>query len=285
MVSLDTAFLQSVSWPEIFLFLFAVIFTFVFGSVLNFVLIKYLRQKTRPDVYKPVSKLVMYTVYALGFYFSFQRILHFNLPAGLAALGVLGIALLLPTVPILQNIAAGIVLSFERPFREEDGGEVSGTLCKVKDIMLRKTRFRSMDGKIITLPNLSFITGTPIINYSRGEFIKIVLVIDIAPDSDRNKAMDIIKQICTDNPNILPNVPEKKLNMVRRFLEVPKNFFTIPRNIKSLNPQVTIQNVTKDKIGIEVWFWTWDILMKEKIVSAFYSRLIEEFSKAGIKFG
>ena len=59
----------------------------------------------------------------------------------------------------------------------------------------------------------------------------------------------------------------------------------IPRNIKALSPQVMIKSASKDKIGLEVWFWIWNILMKENIISSFYEELIKEFNKEGIKFG
>ena len=94
-----------------------------------------------------------------------------------------------------------------------------------------------------------------------------------------------LKKICTDSPNILPNVPEKKISKITKIFEMPRNFFTIPRNIKALNPQVMIKNVNKEKITLEVWFWIWDITMKEKIVSSFYEKLIQEYAIEGIKFG
>ena len=285
MATINGAFVGNVSFQDFLLFLFVIIFTFILGAILDRLVVRLLRERVRPVIYKSVSKIVMYGVYVFGFYFAFQRIINFNLPAGLAALGILGIALLLPTVPILQNLAAGIVIALERPFREEDIVEINNVICKVKNIGLRKTKFRTLDGKILYIPNLVFMTSASIINFSKGEFIKVVLSIDVTLDSDRNKAIGIIEKICNDNPNILPNIPEKKLNRIKKIFEIPKNFFIIPRNIKSLNPQVTIKYVDKEKISLEVWFWIWNILMKEKIVSAFYEKLIEEFNKEGIKFG
>jgi len=285
MAQINGAFIESVSFQNFILFIFVVIFTFILGGILNLLIIKFLKERVRPVVYKTLSKIVMYGVYALGLYFAFQKIINFNITASLAAIGILGIALLLPMVPILQNIAAGFVIALERPFKEEDIIEIDGILCRVKDIMLRKTKLRSLDGKIVIVPNISFVAGNPIINYSKGEFIKVVLNIDITPDSDKDKTTEIIKNICTDSPNILPNVPEKKIGKITKIFEIPKNFFTIPRNIKTLSPQVMIKSASKDKIGLEVWFWIWDILMKEKIISSFYNELIQKFNKEGIKFG
>lgn len=278
-------FIGQVSLHKFILFIFALILTFVLGSIVDFLIIKYLKGKVTPAIYKTLSKLAMYSIYAFGLYFASKKIINFDITASLAALGILGIAIFLPMVPILQNIAAGIVLSLERPFREEDVIEVDGKLCKVKDIMLRTTRLRSLDGKIITLPNLIFMTNMPIINYSEGEFIKVVLKVNIALNSDINKARSIIEKICIENPNILPNILEKKKNRILTILEIPRNFFSIPRNIKDLIPKVMISEVNKEKISLEVWFWTWDIRLKEKITSSFYEKLIEEFKENGIEFG
>lgn len=286
MAEINGTFIGDVSFQNFILFIFVVILTFVLGGLLNFIIIRFLKGKFEyPFVYKSLSKITMYGVYALGLYVAFGKILHFNIPAGLAAIGVLGIAMLLPMVPILQNIAAGVVLSLERPFKEEDIIEVNGILCKVKDIMLRKTRLRALDGRIVIVPNLLFVTSTPIVNYTKGEFIKVALSVDVMPDSDKDKAIETIKKICTENPNILPNIPEKKINRITKIFEIPRNFFTIPKNIKALTPQVLIKNVNKEKISLEVWFWIWDIAMKEKITSSFYQKLIEEFGKEKISFG
>ncbi|MBW2976356.1 mechanosensitive ion channel family protein [Candidatus Woesearchaeota archaeon] len=285
MAEINGTFIGDVSFQNFLLFIFVIILTFVLGSILNIMIIRLLKEKVRPVIYKGVSKIVMYGIYAVGLYFAFQKIINFNITASLAAIGILGVAMLLPMVPVLQNIAAGIVIALERPFMEEDIIELGGGLCKVKDIMLRKTKLRSLDGKIIFMPNLSFITGTPVINYSKGEFIKIVLNIDITKDSDREKAKKIIKDICKDRPNILPNVPQKKMNTIMKILEIPKNFFKIPRNVKALTPKVFIKGVTKDKVSLEIWFWTWDITLKEQITSFFYRDLIQKFDEEKIKFG
>ena len=278
-------FIGQVSLHLFILFIFFLIFTFIFGAMLNFLIIKYLKDKTAPAVYKSLSKLIMYGIYALGIYFAFKKIINFDITASLAALGILGVAIFLPMAPILQNMAAGFLLSIERPFREEDIIEVNGILCKVKDIMLRKTRLRALDGRIITLPNLVFMNTMPIINYSRGEFIRVTLNIDISSDSDKSKAKQIIEKVCAENQNILPHIPEKKLTKVIKIFEVPKNFFVVPKNIKNLTPKIMTKSINKDKASLEIWFWIWDITMKESVISSFFDQLQDEFKEAGIKFG
>ena len=266
MASVNQFFIGGVPLPNFLLFILIVIITFVVGGLLNRLIIRLLKEKVSPGIYQTISKLVMYGVYIFGLYFAFNKIIDFNIPAALTALGILGLGLLFTTLPLLQNIAAGVVISLQRPFKEDDIVEMNGIICKVDDVMLSKTRLRALDGRIIIVPNSIFMTWVPIINYSQGEFIKVVLSFDVTYLIEKDKAIKIIEKICHENAYILPNVPEKKLNRITKILEIPKNFFTIQQNIKSLTPQVFIRGVNKEKINLEVWFWIWDILMKEKIL-------------------
>src|SRR3989338_6492094 len=186
------AFTGEINISEVLLFFFAIVFTFILGSTLNVLIIRSMKDKARPFVYKTISKTVMYGVYISGILFAFNNIIHFNVTASLAALGVLGVALLLPTVPILQNIAAGVVIAFERPFHEENIVEYGGELCKVKDIMLRKTKLRAFSGKIITVPNILFVMSQPVVNYTAGEFIKIALNIALSPTAEHAKVVETV---------------------------------------------------------------------------------------------
>src|SRR3989339_1329129 len=270
-------FIGAVSLQNFLLFIFVIIVTIILGNIVKIIIARLLKAKKQPVFYKTVSRLAMYIIYFLGFYFAFQRILNFNIPAVLAALGILGITLLLTMLPVLQNVFAGIVLSLERPFREGDIVEVDGAICIVKDIMLRKTFLRSLDGKIIIVSNIRFVTGS-VINYSQGEFIRVDLDIDIKNDSSYQKAIDIINKILHEEPNILPHMPKKEFNIIQKF-------FVMPKNISVLEPKIFIQHVDKDRVTLQVWFWIWDILRKENIVSNFYETLLQEFKNNKISFG
>ena len=278
MATIDTTNLfEEVSLQNFLLFIFVIILTIVIGNMVNMFIVKLLKNKVQPVFYKTLSRLLMYVIYVVGFYFAFQKILNFNVPAFLAAFGILGIALLLTILPILQNIFAGIVLNLERHFKENDIVEYNGIICLVKDIMLRKTILRSVDGKLITVSNIKFMTGE-IINYSKGEFIRVELSIEIKNNSNYQKTIEIINNILHEDSNILPHVPKKELTIIEKF-------FAIPKNLAVLEPKIFIRNVNKDKICLQVWFWIWDILRKESIISNFYETLIQEFKVNKINFG
>src|SRR3989338_511708 len=269
-------FIGAVSLQNFLLFIFVIIVTIILGNIVKIIIARLLKAKKQPVFYKTVSRLAMYVIYLLGFYFAFQRILNFNIPAVLAALGILGITLLLTMLPVLQNVFAGIVLALERPFKENEIVEIDGTVCLVKDITLRKTVLRSLGGKLITVSNIKFITDK-VVNYSKGEFIRVDLSIDLKNDLNYQKAIEIINSILHEEPNILPHVPKKELNLIEKI-------FAMPKNLTVLEPKIFIKSVDKDKISLQVWFWIWDILRKENIISNFYENLILEFKKNKINF-
>jgi small-conductance mechanosensitive channel len=117
-----------------------------------------------------------------------------------------------------------------------------------------------------------------VINYSKGEFIRVELSIDVKNDSNYQKAIDIINKILNEDPNILPHVPKKELNLIQKL-------FVMPKNLAVLEPKIFIRKVDKDKISLQVWFWIWDILRKEVITSNFYETLMQEFKDNKIYFG
>src|SRR3989338_291607 len=127
MVTVDTnSLIGEVSFQNFLLFIFVVIITIIAGNIANIIIRRALKDRTNAVFYKTLSRIIMYSIYFIGFYLAFQRILNFNIPAFLAALGILGITLLLTMLPVLQNTFAGVILSLERPFREGDIIEVNG---------------------------------------------------------------------------------------------------------------------------------------------------------------
>lgn len=272
-----SSFFGNVSFERFVLFIFVIIATFIAGSTASRIIIKYLREKTARWIYKTISKVVMYGIYIAGFYLGFKRIIEFNLTAFVAAFGILTIAIAFSAQQTLQNMIAGIFLAIDRPFKEEDIIEIGGNLCKVSDITLRRTQLRALDGRIFYVPNASFITGN-VINHSRGEFIKVTVSFSVAADSDVEKVTQVIKEICSNSPNILPNVPAKKMNII-------KKFFHFPKNLKTLEPKIYYKAIDKEKITLEVWFWIWEIMKRESIISNFFDKLRIEFKNNNLKFG
>ncbi|MGD8622939.1 MAG: mechanosensitive ion channel family protein [Anaerolineae bacterium] len=84
-----------------------------------------------------------------------------------AALGLGGLALTLAAQDTIADMIAGIIILVDRPFRIGDRIEIqsAGTWGDVRDIGLRSTRIRTLDNRLIILPN-STIGSNQVMNYS-----------------------------------------------------------------------------------------------------------------------
>ncbi|MEM7290679.1 MAG: mechanosensitive ion channel domain-containing protein, partial [Pseudomonadota bacterium] len=145
----------------------------------------------------------------------------------LAALGAAGLAIGLALQGTLQNIAAGLMLLFLRPFKVGefiDTGSVSGT---IESVGLFATRLTTIDGLFVLAPNSS-LWNTPVTNYSRLETRRNEVLIGIGYGDDIEKAESLmIKTAQADE----------------RVLDDPK-------------PQTYVSELGDNAVGITLRYWT-----------------------------
>jgi MscS family membrane protein len=82
--------------------------------------------------------------------------LGFNVTAGIAALGVGGIALALGAQKTVENIVGGLSVVFDQPVSVGDFCKFGDTLGTVEKIGMRSTRIRTLGRTIVTIPNADF---------------------------------------------------------------------------------------------------------------------------------
>ncbi len=134
----------------------------------------------------------------------------------IAALGAAGIAIALALKDSLSNLASGIMIVVFRLFTKNDTIEVNGILGNVEDISLFHTYLKTLDGKLVIIPNTNIATNN-VINYTahffkktkNGEIIKskevvrrIDWLIGVSYDSDIDKARQIITEAVQSTDNI-----------------------------------------------------------------------------------
>jgi MscS family membrane protein len=76
-----------------------------------------------------------------------------NVTAGLAALGVGGLAIALGAQKLFENLIGSLTLIADRPMRIGDFGKFGDTLGTVEEIGIRSTRIRTLDRTVLTVPN------------------------------------------------------------------------------------------------------------------------------------
>lgn len=121
-------------------------------------------------------------------------------------IGAGGAAIALALKDSLGNIAGGIIILANKPFKKGDVIDVAGTSGIVDSIDLFVTTLKTYDNKVITVPNGS-ITTSVIVNYSQENIRRVDCVFGISYDSDIAKAKDVLLAVASSCPDIMKDPP------------------------------------------------------------------------------
>jgi small conductance mechanosensitive channel len=119
----------------------------------------------------------------------------------IAVLGAAGLAIGLALQGTLQNVAAGFMLLFIRPFTIGDYIETAAGSGTVEEIGLFLTRLRTPQGIFLAVPN-SKIWSDSITNYSRYPDRRLDLTIGISYNDDIDKARKVILDLAKDDKRV-----------------------------------------------------------------------------------
>lgn len=128
--------------------------------------------------------------------------LDFPVNSLVTALGVIGVALSLSLQGSLSNLAGGITVMASRPFAVGDYVEAGGVSGTVNEIGLVYTKLKTIDNKIIFIPN-GEISGEKIINYNKQEQRRVDLTFTVSYDADPEQVKEIMRQVIGAHPKAL----------------------------------------------------------------------------------
>ena len=120
----------------------------------------------------------------------------------IAVLGAAGLAVGLALQGSLSNLAAGVLLVMFRPFRAGEYVDLGGVAGTVLHVQIFSTTMRTVDGKIVVIPNGKIIAGN-IINYSREPARRNEFIIGVADDSDIDQVKQLLTNIIESDERIL----------------------------------------------------------------------------------
>lgn len=133
-----------------------------------------------------------------------------NVSGLLAGLGIMGIIVGFALQDTLGNLAAGIFILFNKPFKVGDWINVGGIVGVVEKIGIAACELNSPDNIKITMPNKK-IWGDTIQNYTGNKMRKLFnLEVGISYDSDIDKAIRIIDNLVKKDKRILKE-PETQI--------------------------------------------------------------------------
>ncbi|MEJ6686891.1 MAG: mechanosensitive ion channel family protein [Crocinitomicaceae bacterium] len=151
-----------------------------------------------------LSKAVKGVIWTFGIIIGLDNI-GFDITAMIAGLGIGGLALALAAQDSVKNIFAGVMIFLDKPFKLKDRIQIEGFDGVVEEVGLRSTRIRTLDGRVVTIPNSTF-TDNSVVNVTSQPALKIVLKLGLTYDTNQlgmQKAVDILRQIVVDNAAIL----------------------------------------------------------------------------------
>ena len=119
-----------------------------------------------------------------------------------ASVGAIGLAISLSLRNSLGNLASGILLLINHPFKAGHFVDVGNTLGTVEKITLWFTILKTGDNQTVSMPN-SQVMSNKIVNYSERGTRRINLTVGIGYNDDIKKAKKVLEAIAKKDKRVL----------------------------------------------------------------------------------
>ena len=132
----------------------------------------------------------------------------YDVGALIAGLGIGGLALAMAAKDSVSNIFGGIMVFTDKPFKVGDRIKIGGFDGTITEIGLRSSRMKTLEGRMVTIPNATF-TGSMVENVSSEPSRKVVLNLGLVYDSTPDQvqlALTLLRNIAAQNNDIEENV-------------------------------------------------------------------------------
>ena len=186
----------------------ALILWFIFFKLINFLNKRITKKLLKKKTDKTLTKVVNYVI-TVGLkilvvicLLGYVGIETTSISAVLASVGV-GVGMALNGA--LSNFAGGLLIIVTRPFRVDDYIKALDEEGTVEDIHIIYTKLRTIDNRVIYLPNGS-LSSASIVNYSEKEQRRLDMTFSVSYQADVNKAKGILNDIWANHPLIIKDV-------------------------------------------------------------------------------
>ena len=149
------------------------------------------------------AKLFEASLYMVVFILLLQ-IMGINLTALAVFGGALGVGLGFGLQSIASNFISGIILLLDRSLRVGDYVELeSGQKGTILSMNMRSTTLETFEGKIIVVPNESFITGSFVNWTHNNEKQRYSIEFQVAYSTDLEKLFEILREVVASHPQVI----------------------------------------------------------------------------------
>ncbi|MFA7695531.1 MAG: mechanosensitive ion channel family protein [Methanoregula sp.] len=143
------------------------------------------------------AKIVKYVIWLVGLLIVVGMFVKDITPI-LAGAGIAGVAVALAAQDILGNIFGGAIIAIDKPFKVGDRIKYGTLIGDVTEVGVRTTRIKTLDNRIITIPN-KILTDNAVINYALPDGqLKVYVPFSVAYGSDIKKVKKILLEIASD---------------------------------------------------------------------------------------
>ncbi|MCD8163357.1 MAG: mechanosensitive ion channel [Synergistaceae bacterium] len=167
-------------------------------------------EKRTERVSRHSSLLIQNIVFYFGLIISFMItlwMLHIPLTAFAFIGGAAAIAIGLGTQKIMGDTLSGILLLFQRKLRIGDEVIIGDTHGIVAEITLQNTVLVCQQSRHLIIPN-SKVLESHVLNLTLNNSLsRTEISVSIAYDSNVSQAMGIIREVLSENPNVLKTPP------------------------------------------------------------------------------
>lgn len=242
------------TFKSVAIFVLIIWFSSVISTVINFFFGNETVNETgeRKNI-GSIMLLIRLTIWTLGFLIAVAAT---GIPLDKLSfmIGALGVGIGFGLQNIVNNLASGIIIAFERPIQVGDLIEIGNKSGTVKEIGVRSSKIKSADGADIIIPNGDLLSQQ-LINWTMQDNKKrvdFILFIPYSADIETAKA-----------------VIQKKLDQNEIILQTPE-------------PAINIQSFTDRAIEIKIMCWIPDLTKSGSVRTKLMFDIYEALVAAGV---
>lgn len=223
-------------------------------SLLNKLLTKALNRRNLDPTVKSFLQSFVNILLTVLLIVAVVSALGINTTSFAALLASVGVAAGMALSGNLQNFAGGLIILLLKPFKVGDFIEAQGLSGVVDGIQIFHTVLRTVDNKVIYLPNGSLSSGN-IINYSQQERRRVDLIVSLEYGQDVDQAREVLLSLFAKDERILQDPA----------------------------PLVALSKLADSSVDLTVRLWVaatdyWDVFFQTQ------ERIYAEFNRQGISF-
>ncbi len=175
-----------------------VIAGFIISNFIGKLVVKGLQAKGVDPSIHSFIKTVVTLILKFIFILSALSTLNFDINSFVTALGAAGVTAGIGLQSSISQLASGVQILANHPFKSGDYIDVGNVSGKVQEIKIMYTVLVTVDNKRVIIPN-SYITSNNIINYNAESRRRLDLVFSIAYDNDIALAKQTLLEVVKSN--------------------------------------------------------------------------------------